>query len=269
MTWRVFISGLVLSFLALLPLGLKWQIQKRVIILAALLIGMLSGTVVNGITSFWNLRLYHVLVLQVLVVAATSISLLLWRFYRDPERITPEDDNAIVSPADGKVIYVKKIVENSIPFSEKKGRTFPLSDFVHSGVFSKGGYLIGIMMNYLDVHINRAPIGGRITLLNHIKGLFISLKNERAVLQNERVFTIIDNGHFRVGIVQVASRLVRKIVPYVREGQEVQKGERIGMIRFGSQVDLILPDVPILHIVVSPGDKLKAGMSIIATLDLV
>ena len=142
-----------------------------------------------------------------------------------------------------------------------------MNDFVHCEVLPEGGYLIGILMTYLDVHVNRAPIKGEISLLKHIKGLSISLKKKEAVIQNERVFSVIDNWLFKVGIVQIASRLVRKIVPYIRQGHEVQRGERIGVIRFGSQVDLILPDMPTLYIGVLPGEHVKAGTSIIAHFD--
>ena len=140
-------------------------------------------------------------------------------------------------------------------------------DFVQSNLLPGEGILIGIAMNFLDVHVNRSPIGGRVSLLKHIKGLFISLKKKEAVIQNERVLTIIDNRSIKIGIVQIASRLVRKITPYIKEGQEVRKGQRIGMIRFGSQVDLCLPDLPSLRLNVSPGDKVKAGVSVVATFE--
>ncbi|ETW98428.1 MAG: hypothetical protein ETSY1_18760 [Candidatus Entotheonella factor] len=194
-----------------------------------------------------------------------AMSLLLWRFFRDPERRIPTEAGAIVSPADGTVIYVKPIREGQIPWAEKQGRTFSLAEFVQADVLPQGGVLIGIAMNYLDVHVNRSPMAGRIRLLRHIKGLFLSLKRREAILENERVLTIIDNGRFQIGVVQIASRLVRKIVPYVREGAHLQRGERLGMIRFGSQVDVVLPQLPELQIAVTPGMKLQAGTSILAT----
>jgi phosphatidylserine decarboxylase len=267
MAWNIFISGLVLSFILLVPVGLKWEIERKVIIPAAFFIGFLAGAVANWATAHVNLAWFHLLALQTLVVGLTSTVLLLWRFYRDPDRVPPPDKNAILSPADGRVIYVKTIESGNVPFSVKKGRKFSLDEFLQSDLFSKGGYLIGIMMSYLDVHVNRAPITGRITLMKHIKGLFVSLKREEAILQNERVFTVIDEGHFKLGIVQIASRLVRKIVPFLQEGQEIQRGERLGIIRFGSQVDLILPNVSSLRVLVSPGDKVKAGLSIVARFD--
>lgn len=264
---KIFISGLVLSFITLVPLGIKWELDKKIIIPAAFFIGIMSWLLVEGTTTFWNLTFYQILMFQVSVIGAISISLLLWRFYRDPERLPPEDENVILSPADGTIIYVKKMEDGEIPFSEKNGRRFPLNDFIRTDVLNSGAYLIGIAMNYLDVHVNRAPIGGRISLLKHIKGLFISLKKKEAVIQNERMLTVIENGHLKVGIVQIASRLVRKIIPYLREGREVRSGQRIGAIRFGSQVDLILPDLPSLTIEVNPGEKVKAGMSIMARFD--
>ena len=81
------------------------------------------------------------------------------------------------------------------------------------------------------------------------------------------MLTVIQNRHFKVGIVQIASRLVRKIIPYLREGNDVRSGQKIGAIRFGSQVDLILPELSSLSIEVTPGEKVKAGISIIARFD--
>jgi len=265
---EMYILGLILSFITLVPLGMKWEIEKKVTILTAFVIGILCGAIVDGLTSFWNLRFSQIIMLQISIIAIISSSLLLWRFYRDPDRETPEDENAILSPADGTIIYIKKTEDGNIPFSEKNEKKFPLNDFVQSDALSKAGTLIGISMNFLDVHVNRAPIGGRVSLLKHIKGLFISLKKKEALIQNERVLTVIDNGNFKIGIMQIASRLVRKIIPYVGEGHEVQKGQRIGMIRFGSQVDLYLPDLPSLHIKVIPREKVKAGMSVIATFNI-
>jgi phosphatidylserine decarboxylase len=263
----IFISGLILSLLTLIPISIKWELEKKLTIPAAVSIGIISGSVVYGIFTFWNLSFYQIIIIELLLISVISVSLLLWRFYRDPERVPPGDKNVILSPADGQIKYIKRIQKGEIPFSEKKGRTFSLKDFVQADVFPQGGYLIGIAMNFLDVHINRAPINGRISFLKYIKGTFLSLKKKEAVVQNERNLIIIENEHFKLGIVQIASRLVRKIVPYIQEGQEVRKGVRIGAIRFGSQVDLILSDLPSIHINVDPGEKVKAGLSIIATVE--
>ena len=262
------ISGLMISLVTLIPLSIKWELEKRLTIPAAVFIGIISGSIVQGIDMVWNLSFSLIIIIEILLIGVMSSSLLLWRFYRDPDRVPPADKNVILSPADGEVIYVKKIEKGAIPFSEKKGRKFSLNDFIQSDVLPQGGYLVGIAMNYLDVHVNRAPISGRISLLKHIKGSFISLKNKEAVIQNERNLIVIDNEYIRLGIVQIASRLVRKIVPFIHEGQGIQKGERIGAIRFGSQVDLVLPNLPPIDIKVKPNDKVKAGLSIVGTVEI-
>jgi phosphatidylserine decarboxylase len=267
MTILIFVSSLILSLLTVVPLSIKWELERRITIPAAAFIGIISGGVVSGIFAFWNLSFYQIIIMELLSIGAISSSLLLWRFYRDPERVPPANENVILSPADGQIKYVKKIEKGQIPFSEKKGKTFLLNDFVQADFLQQGGHLIGIGMNYLDVHVNRAPISGRISMVKHIKGSFISLKKKEAVLQNERNLIIIDNEYFRVGIVQIASRLVRKIIPYIRESQDIRRGTRIGAIRFGSQVDLILPDLLSIHIEVEPGENVKAGLSIIATIE--
>jgi phosphatidylserine decarboxylase len=264
---KIFISGLVLSLITLVPLTIKWELDKKLALPATFFIGIISWVLAEAITAFWDLSLFKIVILQIFIIGALSISLLLWRFYRDPERVPPEGENTILSPADGTIIYVKEMQDDEIPFSEKNGRKFPLHDFVKSNVLKPHGQIIGILLTYLDVHVNRAPIGGRVSLLKHIKGGFLSLKKTEAVFQNERAFVVIDNGDFNVGIVLIASRLVRKIVTYIQEGQKVQRGERIGMIRFGSQVDLILPNLPLLRIQVAPGEKVKAGASILATFE--
>jgi phosphatidylserine decarboxylase len=265
MSLKIYLSGIILSLCTLIPLGMKWEIKKKVTIPSAFIIGALSGTIVHGIHLFIELRYYQIILIEIVLIGVIAVSMLLWRFFRDPERVPPGSENVILSPADGRIIYMKKIEENEIPFSEKKGKKFNLVDFIQSNIEIDNGYLIGIAMNYLDVHVNRAPIGGKITLLKHIKGLFISLKKKEAVIQNERVLTVIDNGHFKIGIVQIASRLVRKIIPYITEGGEIQIGERMGMIRFGSQVDMIIPDLPSLCLNVKINEEVKACTTIIAS----
>lgn len=264
MGWEVIVSGLILSSITLVPLGIKWEIEKKVTIPFSLLIGISAGVIVGSISEIYNIKFYQELILQLILIIGISVSLLMWRFYRDPERVPPEGQNGILSPADGKVIYVKRIEKGTIPFSEKNGSKFSLKDFIQSDVFPTEGYLIGISMNFLNVHVNRAPIGGKISLIRHIKGSFASLMRKEAVVQNERALTIIDSGLFKVGVIQIASRLVRTIVVYLREGNEIRRGQKIGMIRFGSQVDLILPSLPSLHIEIQPGDNVIAGVSIVA-----
>jgi phosphatidylserine decarboxylase len=128
--------------------------------------------------------------------------------------------------------------------------------------------VIGIAMSFLDVHVNRAPISGRVAVLRRFPGLFGSLRRPEMLFENERATVVIERGDIQVAVVQIASRLVRRIVAYVEEGDDVAAGQRIGMIRFGSQVDLVLPLRDGLRVFAEPGDRVVAGETILATVGL-
>lgn len=233
--------------------------------MGALLFAGITGSVLS--LSFIRRSLYFpwILLAEAVLVVFMTIVTIIFSFYRDPERIPPERRNIIVSPADGKIIYVKKIKNGESPFSEKKGRKFKLEELTKTSFFkNEEAYQIGILMSFLDVHVTRAPIAGFIKSLKHIPGKFLSLRKEEAVLVNERVTTLIENRELGVAVVQIASRLVRRIVPYVKLAQDVKLGERVGIIKFGSQVDILIPKVTPLKIYAKPGDKVLAGVSIIA-----
>lgn len=116
------------------------------------------------------------------------------------------------------------------------------------------------------MHVNRAPIAGRVSVQRHFAGRFGSLKDPEAVVRNERSTTVIENSRLQAAVVLIASRLVRRIVTYVQANDEVALGERIGVIRFGSQVDLVLPARTELEVLVEPGQRVRAGESIVAEL---
>lgn len=263
MDLSLIIWGIMFALLLLVPLAIKWQLDKKVTLPAIVAIGFASGAISGELITGESIS-FGLVGVQVLLVVTMTSALLAWRFYRDPERFPPQTEGVILSPADGEIIYVKRILKGEVPVSEKKGKTFPLSEFTQSDLFTSGGYVVGIAMSFLDVHVNRAPLDGRVCLQKKINGLFLSLKKKEAILQNERALIVIENGEYRIGIVQIASRLVRNIVNYIDHGQVVKMGQRIGMIRFGSQVDVILPDHPSLEVNVSPGQKVKAGLSILA-----
>jgi phosphatidylserine decarboxylase len=197
-------------------------------------------------------------------VVVTAVAALMFFFFRDPERIPPDEDGAILSPADGKVIYVRRIEPGSHFVSIKAGTKYPLEELLQTEWPYRGGLLIGIEMNVLDVHVNRAPIAGRVTLARMIKGGFPGLGKPNAEVRSQRAAILIKGGDVLVGVVLIASRFVRGIVPYVKESQEVALGERIGMIRFGSQVDLAIPDSVACVVAVEPGQSVKAGQTILA-----
>lgn len=172
----------------------------------------------------------------------------------------------VVSPADGEVVYVKRSHEQRLPVACKRGNTVALEELTRTKVHDGESIVVGIGMSFLDVHVNRAPIAGRIKLRRHFPGRFGSLGQPEMVFENERATTLIAGSRLEVAVVQIASRLVRQIAGYVGEGDEVELGQRIGVIRLGSQVDLVLPSRPDLRVLVKQGDRVHAGTSVIATI---
>lgn len=195
---------------------------------------------------------------------AVYVGAILYRFYRDPERTPPSDPRAIVSPADGTVIYVRRVPAGGVLRSEKRGAQLVLEELQGSRLAAQELWQIGISMVFTDVHVNRAPIAGKVTMARHQPGRFLSLRLPEAVNLNERQTLVLDNGRFALALVQIASRLVRRIEAYVREGQTVERGQRIGMIKFGSQVDVFLPVEVAPELRVREGDALVAGESVLA-----
>ncbi len=156
-------------------------------------------------------------------------------FFRDPERVIP-DGAVAVSPADGKLVAI---------------RTDP-----------SGESRISIFLNIFDVHVNRAPIAGRIAKVEYTKGQFVVASREIASSQNERNTVTIEGGGTRVGFSQIAGLIARRIVFSKNPGDEVAKGERVGLIKFGSRVDVFLG--PDWDITVKVGEHVSGGSSILA-----
>jgi phosphatidylserine decarboxylase len=201
--------------------------------------------------------------LTVVVQLVVYLAALAYRFYRDPERAAPSDPAAVVSPADGTVIYVRRIAPGSLLECDKRGSRLILDELTETHLAYRELWQIGISMVFTDVHVNRAPIAGRVLLSGHRPGQFLSLRRADAVNLNERQTLLLDNGRFQVAIVQIASRLVRRIQSYVQPGQHVDLAQRIGMIKFGSQVDLFLPLASVGPLCVEEGDIIKAGETIV------
>ncbi len=205
--------------------------------------------------------LFTVIALVCLVVFL-AFALTMIRFWRVPRRRVTAAPGQIVSPADGRVIYIRKLTGDVIPESVKGQRTSRLEELTKTSLLNEGGWHIGINMTPFDVHKNCAPISGEVIFNRHYNGKFLSLKDEASQGENERNTYVIENDDTKVGVVQIASRLVRRIDTYVKEGQEVEKGEWIGMIRFGSQVDVIIP--PDFSLTVDIGQQVYAVETIIA-----
>ena len=255
----VFFSAVLMALILAAIISWKGGLPKKVVLVWGIVIGIITGLFVNLLVP--QVSFIAIIIADFFVITLLGVFIIAMRFYRDPDRIPPETKRVILAPADGKVKYIKTFEKNTIPSSEKNGRTIPLDEFTGTEFIKNKGQIVGIGMSILDVHVNRAPIAGKIILSKHISGLFLSLKHPDALLRNERATLIIDNGELIIGIVLIASRLVRKIVIYTHEGELATIGERIGMIKFGSQTDVIIPES--VTITVQAGEQVYAGQTII------
>ncbi len=196
-------------------------------------------------------------VVLAIVVLILLISLFLLQFYRDPKRTIPEGD-VIVSPADGKVMKIIRTSEKSITVD--KGYIGKIKTYTKD--VCDDCVVISIFMSPIDAHINRAPITGKVISMRHTPGKFFAAYDLEKSLMNEKNEIIIENEGMKVKVIQIAGFLARRIIPYVKEGQEVSKGEKIGQIALGSQATLIMPSN--VKIKIKEGQQVYAGSSIIA-----
>jgi phosphatidylserine decarboxylase len=257
--------GVLLACGTALPLAWKWELGLGRVALFVLAAGGLAALVVAAFGTLVALPGIAAAVLVWALAMACAASVLAYRFFRDPERDAPTERGVIVSPADGQVIYVRHARRGVLPAVRKHGREYTLEELTRTQLWYADAVVVGIAMNFLDVHVNRAPIAGTVTLRRHLAGGFGSLKKPETVFQNERTTTVLERGDLQIAVVQIASRLVRQIVSFIDEGQQVALGQRIGVIRFGSQVDLVLPARHDLQITVRPGTRVRAGTSTVAT----
>jgi phosphatidylserine decarboxylase len=168
-------------------------------------------------------------------------------FFRDPQRVTPTREGIIVAPADGRVSRIL----NALPPAEL-------------GLGERLLPRVSIFMSVFDCHVNRSPVAGRIERIIYHAGAFVSADLDKASESNERNSFVIATSAGRIGLVQIAGLVARRIVCFVRQGASVGAGERIGMIRFGSRVDVYLPDG--VRPLVAEGQTAIAGETILADL---
>jgi len=258
------IWGAGLALATGLPLAWKWQLGVFRAGVYLLAVSMLAAVALSVVGRWLALgALAGTLAMWGATILAAAAGLLIV-FLRDPERPVPSRQDVIVSPADGRVVYVQPGQPGQLPLADKRGRASTLGELAGTTLGDGRTMAIGISMNLSDVHVNRAPVGGRVQLIEHVTGTFGSLRNPEMVLTNERVTTVIEDGDLQIAIVQIASRLVRRIVTFVSEGDVLHLGQRIGVIRFGSQVDLVIPARPQIRLTVQAGDRVVAGQTIMA-----
>ena len=166
-------------------------------------------------------------------------------FFRDPERIIPEAKGVVVSPADGRIVDVKEMV--GLPFCES-----PLK-------------MVSIFLTLWDVHVNRMPISGEVAFVKYSPGRFLPAFIGKSSTRNEQNIIGIDGEMGRVFVKQIAGLIARRIVCRLHVGDRINRGERYGMIRFGSRVELYLPIS--VKIEIARGERVKGGMSIIGRVD--
>jgi phosphatidylserine decarboxylase len=172
-------------------------------------------------------------------VVVLALALFTVFFFRDPERRVPADPRLVLSPADGKVVVV-----GSAPAEQPLG---------------PGASQVSIFLSIFDVHVNRAPIGGRIAAVQYHPGEFLPAFDEKASLRNEQNSVTIEGGATRVVFKQIAGLIARRIVFRKKVDDPVVRGERVGLIKFGSRVDVFLP--PEIEVKVKVGDRVRGGLS--------
>lgn len=180
------------------------------------------------------------------LAAFVLLLLALWvaYFFRDPERTGERGPSLVVSPADGKLIMITEVDEPSFV----QGRATRLS----------------IFMNVFNVHVNRYPVDGVVKYVHYNKGKFFNAATDKSSLENEQMSVGIDTGRYRVLVRQIAGLIARRIVTYSKVDERVQQGDRMGIIRFGSRVDVFLP--PGSRVRAKLGDVTAAGVTVLGEL---
>ena len=180
------------------------------------------------------------------LVAFVLMILALWvaYFFRDPERAGERGGGLVIAPADGKVVMITEVDEPA---------------FLHGKALR-----ISIFMNVFNVHVNRYPVSGTVRFVHYNPGKFLNAATDKSSLENEQMSVGIESGGLRILVRQIAGLVARRIVTYSREGDVVEQGERMGIIRFGSRVDVFLPtsSTPAVQV----GEVTLAGSSVIARL---
>jgi phosphatidylserine decarboxylase len=166
-------------------------------------------------------------------------------FFRDPARVIPQGDGLILSPADGRIL---EIIEGQ------------------DSIATEPVWILRIFLSVFEPHLQRSPFAGRVRAIRYKTGKFLDARHPQAPFENEqnRIEIVSDSGKYILVVTQIAGLIARRIVCWVKEGQQVKAGERIGLIRFGSQVDVVMPKTSKLR--VKTGDFVTAGDTVLAEL---
>jgi phosphatidylserine decarboxylase len=176
-----------------------------------------------------------------LVAIPVVLALFFLWFFRDPNRTIPSEPGQIVSPADGVVTE---------------------ADWIETVTGSR--LRLSIFLNVFDVHVNRAPVSGVVKIVEHRPGQFLNAMNPESVLHNEQTLVVIEGEGYDVGFKQIAGLLARRIVCTVKPGDRIERGQRVGLIKFGSRVDVLMPAEA--NLLVKTGSRVKGGSTVLARL---
>ncbi len=176
-----------------------------------------------------------------IAVIPLLLTVFMFYFFRDPERTVPEGKNIFVAPADGKIIVIKDVIE---------------TEHLHKDVKQ-----VSIFMSPFNVHVNRVPCDGKVKNVQHVKGIFLAAYKDEASLQNEHIDMVFETRYGDLLLRQVAGFVARRAVCRKNEGDVLQRGERYGLIKFSSRVDIYLPKDAVIKIRL--GDMVKAGETVL------
>ena len=212
---------------------------------AGLKIIVLSLIIVSAVIGIWSFLAGELLTAALIGLGALWLifAVFSWSFFRDPEATVPAESRAVVSPAHGTVDVIDEVEEKSF-IGERCRR-------------------VSIFLSVFDVHVQNAPVAGRVALLKHCPGKFVNAMRSDCGSYNENVLVGIEADGGRIGVRLIAGLLARRIVPWVTEGDALAKGERISLIQFGSRVDLYLPWSATIRVTI--GQKVKGGETIVAS----
>lgn len=167
-------------------------------------------------------------------------------FFRNPKRLIPMGENNVIAPADGKVVVMEEVMETEY-FHEKRMQ-------------------VSIFMSPANVHVNRSPIDGEVKYFKYHPGRYLVAWHPKSSTDNERTTLVIENESYSVLLRQIAGKLARRIVYYVEQGDEIERGEEFGFIKFGSRIDLFLPLDTNIHVTL--GQKVRGGETVIGVINV-
>lgn len=200
---------------------------------------ILAFIIIGSTFTFTNSLIFQYTVVFVMGIATIFVLY----FFRDPDRTLPSGEFLIVSPADGKIVLIKDLYE---------------SEYLNSEAVQ-----VSIFMSPLNVHVNRFPISGSVGYFRHIHGQFTVAYHDKSSNVNERTLIGIENREYKILFKQIAGTIARRIVADIKLGQQVSMGKRLGMIKFGSRVDVIMPKNTTISVKLD--DRVRAGESVLAT----